>query len=562
MLHSLYILVTGVEEKEKRQLHALAQSQGAVVLSTAKADNPPHVIITRTVGSPRYFAILRRNENTPVVTPEWLTSCIAQGTRLPYSDFAAGIFQGLVICFSGLPLPEKRELGKQVERQGAGHSPTLDRRCSHLVTDSTQSEKYLFAQVNRIICVTPAWVVDSLEAGRCMDPLDYLLTTQKPSQQQHHSHLTKQTSLSRHLEREESDLLTRGGGGGAVSGMGDDHIQNKDEKSGHMHTTGGNEDQRSKLSDPSTSMGAFQRAGSIDAPTQRQPAHAQAQANPLATTPAVAVPWATLECDDDPPIYLDSCFISLVGCTDSEEHETLVLCAKSGAKRCLQIHPVLTTHIIVGSCLDDPKLDEAREFTSANREVAVVGLEWLRRSVARREPLPADERFIVELGADACAGRKVDKIGKTAIESGEGINLSIGGSGGAQDLARHPSGASMMSGFLDKHYFTLNAVRGTPEGDAAEVLIRSNGGRIFSSSIPSNSKECFAICPYSLPPHKLHSLRSSSPDFASVPESNRFTLYWLECCVQAGEILPLLAGTTCFQPLPYPLPIPGMDKVS
>ena len=114
LLQSIQILVTGVAEKEKRRLHDIAKSQGAVILTTANANDPPHVVITRTVGSPRYFTIIKRNANIPIVTPEWLTSSIEKGTRLPYTEFAAGIFQGLVICFSGLSVPEKKEFSKHV----------------------------------------------------------------------------------------------------------------------------------------------------------------------------------------------------------------------------------------------------------------------------------------------------------------------------------------------------------------------------------------------------------------------------------------------------------------
>lgn len=569
LLQSIQILVTGVEEKEKRQLHALAKGQGAVVLSTANANDPPHVIITRTVGSPRYFAILRRNAKTPAVTPEWLTSCIEQCTRLPYADFAAGTFQGLVICFSGLPIPEKRELGKEVELQGARHSLSLDRRCTHLVTDSTQSEKFLFAQLHGITCVTPEWVGDSLEAGRCMDPAKYLVTQQTISQQQRQSQLTKQTSLSRHVERDDGD--------GTVSAIACDQISKGD---GSFRSV---KDDPSMLPDPSTN--SLQRLASGDValpPPLKEP-------NPFATTPAAAVPWATLECDDDAPMFLESCFIWVVGCTPAEEQETLELCAKGGAKRFLELHPVLTTHVVVGTQIDD--LHSVSEFVVDHRDVAVVGMEWLRRSVARQEMLPADERFTVALGTGA--GRKAGgKLGNSnvAVLTGKGYTTnesnSLGGGGGAAagdgnlsnnggggggggtntsgapSLLRHPSSASLMGGFLDGYYFTLAAMRGTPEGDAAERLIRSNGGRIFSASMPSNGRGCFAICPYSLPQHKIHSLIMNSPDFAAVPDSNRFTIYWLECCVQVGEVLPPQAGTTCFQPLPYPLPIPGMDKIS
>jgi hypothetical protein len=51
-----------------------------------------------------------------------------------------------------------------------------------------------------------------------------------------------------------------------------------------------------------------------------------------------------------------------------------------------------------------------------------------------------------------------------------------------------------------------------------------------------------------------------------VEEAARFTYYWLECCVEAddgqGRIVPYMRGSPCYKPLPYPLPIPGMDAIS
>jgi topoisomerase (DNA) II binding protein 1 len=610
LLQSIQILVTGVDEKEKRSLHDIAKSQGAVILSTANANDPPHVVIIRRVGTPRYFTILKRNASIPIVTPEWLTSSIEQGTRLPYADFAAGVFQGLVICFSGLSVPEKKEFSKHVESQGGRHSPVLDHRCTHLVTSSTQSDKFIYAQLHDSIrTITPAWFEESLSVGRYIDPAKYLIT--KPVSSQHHSqqqnsHLAKQASLQRtggqqQQQQQQSEKDAAGGSGLTGDRLTDTTLNNNNSNTKEqlkVDATG-----RSGSEEPSLRRAAVDTTGKgapgfeNNKPSSRLGNTAAAAAGeidlPIAATPAAgAPPWTSLDHEDDAPLFLESCFVWATCCTAAEEQETLVLCAKGGAKRFLEPHPTLTTHVIVGSNLTGDNASAVALFTSEHKHVPVIGLEWLRRSVARREVLTADERFTVSLPsnlnsttiAGGGTGRGVGLLGNgggngsmslLGFNSNDSNSLPINkdvngaaaaGVGGERDdvLNRQNSGtaASLMSGFLDNCYFTLSAVRGTPEGDAAERLIRMHGGRIFSSSVPSSSKACFALCPYSLPSHKVHALRTSHPDFAAVPETQRYTLWWLECCVQAGEVLPCTPGTACFQPLPFVLPLKDMDKVS
>jgi hypothetical protein len=46
-----------------------------------------------------------------------------------------------------------------------------------------------------------------------------------------------------------------------------------------------------------------------------------------------------------------------------------------------------------------------------------------------------------------------------------------------------------------------------------------------------------------------------------VEEQRRFTLFWLECSVEAGQPLRPSRAAPLYQPLPYALPLPGMEHV-
>lgn len=116
LLSDMRILVTTLSTRERAVVHELATAQGGIILTNVTLNDPPHVIITRRAGSPKYHSVLKRHPKTPVVLPEWLSESVKAGKRLPYTDFALKACQGLTICFSGLRVDAKREFADQVGR--------------------------------------------------------------------------------------------------------------------------------------------------------------------------------------------------------------------------------------------------------------------------------------------------------------------------------------------------------------------------------------------------------------------------------------------------------------
>lgn len=453
----------------------------------------------------------------------------------------------------------------QVEALGGAHSPSLHAECTHLVTTSTDSDKFRFAQRNAIICVTPRWLADSVAAGWCQDERAYEVTPggtlhKQPLRRETSAQMTEDAAAALGLPRPSGTALdasagglthadasqlrstTEGGGGGGGGQRGTSRLA----REGHAQ---------------STSVGATGN-GNGNA------------AVPGAQAPALPA-WDDLNCDDDAPLFLDACQVWVVGCTAAEAFEALRLCRQGGAKRFIDPSPGSITHVVVGSQLGTAEDQALAKYCADNRQAAVVGLEWLRRSCARREALPADERFAVtpatlaearrrDPGAVLATGGSASFDAALGASAAAAAGLDPGAGSGTSLLARQQSGAP--PGFLDSCYFTLAAVRGTPEAAAAERLIRAHGGRTFNASLPTRaatgSARAFAICPPSLPPTAAAAVRAAHPDFGAVPESGRFTLYWLQCCVEAGKVLPPQRGSPCYTPLPYPLPLPGMERVS
>lgn len=64
-----------------------------------------------------------------------------------------------------------------------------------------------------------------------------------------------------------------------------------------------------------------------------------------------------------------------------------------------------------------------------------------------------------------------------------------------------------------------------------------------------------------LPVAGIQWLTACPADWPAVDEQQRFTVYWLECSLLAGEPLPPTRGAPLYQPLPYSLPLAGMSEV-
>jgi hypothetical protein len=547
LLQDIRILCTNLSSRERDQIQRTAAQQGAVALAAAAAHDPPHVVITRRAGSPKYLAVLKRNPATPVVTPEWLNESVRVGQRLGYEGFRAPAFCGLLVCFSGLTIAQKNELAAAVLAQGGSHSPSLHADCTHLVTTSTDSDKFRFAVRSGIPCVAPRWLADSAAAGWAQDERQYGVAAVGAA-------LHRQASLA----PPESD-----------SGPTSTALPPPARPSSALDATVSDTFRGAEASQLRSTLGGGTQAGTSR--LAREGHATSSAAADAAVSPAPAPAWDDLDCDDDAPLFLDCCSLWVVGCTAAEAFDALKLCRRGGAKRYIDPPPGVITHVVVGSQLGAGEADQVARYAADNRHAAVVRLEWLRRSDARREALPADERFALAPGALAGGRRCEPAAGLAAPSDAAPGGLERGGSGvdgGGALLSRQASGAlgGGGGGFLEACYFTLAAVRGTPEEAASERIIRAHGGRLFSASLPgrvaAGQARAFAVCPPSLPPTAAAAVRACNPDFGAVPEAGRFTLYWLQCCEQAGQVLPLQRGSPCYSPLPYALPLPGMEHVS
>lgn len=70
------VLVTAVTNRDREALAQQIAQCGGVFLTTFSPRDPPHLVITRSVRSPKYRALMLAHPHTPVVTPDWLAASV------------------------------------------------------------------------------------------------------------------------------------------------------------------------------------------------------------------------------------------------------------------------------------------------------------------------------------------------------------------------------------------------------------------------------------------------------------------------------------------------------
>ena len=182
----------------------------------------------------------------------------------------------------------------------------------------------------------------------------------------------------------------------------------------------------------------------------------------------------------------------------------------------------------MGTDLTPAEASDALEYTSANRSCVVVTLDWLRTSVQLRQPQPPQAGFAIP----PSVLQQLPKRQRPAAATAAGAE---GGGGGAHALTRVASmgplgglerscsqavsgddsalgraqapGSRPTGGVFEGCYFTLAAIRGTPDEGRLQQLIPTYGGRLFlptsvnhvQQSVQDRSR-IYAVCPDSLLP--------------------------------------------------------------
>lgn len=551
LFDNLRAIFTSLGSSERQELEALWEQNGGKVVASVTPNDPPHVVITRRVGSSKYVSLMRRHPNTHVVPPEWIRKSVEMKKKQPYSQFQVGALYGLKICLSGFDVDKKAELAEIIARNGGTHSPSLTKFCTHLVSTDRTSQKYVFAVKHGIVCCSLDWLLESTKGKVlwCRDAAKYhvkdkemslMITRADTCDADTFAGASKRTNANTNTNTNICDEVVNEG----VRGKKVEERKKVQERKMNERTQGGND---KNGDDKYNNEGERQQDNNdIDNEIDNQD---------------------SLDTDRS---FLRDCGIWHVGLSSTELKELVSLCCKSGATRINFSHPTLVTHIVRGSepCKQDEREQIKKALQSHLNPPHLVNMDWLRACVSSGQEIDANQvRFQPSKEEDSLTRLASGRIYNNSKSNGTLDRLESGRSiQGLNQNANDTNDASnsSISGIFSGYFFTLCAVRGTSEEQLAEVLIRQHGGKINNSSVPTTGDgTLLAICPASLTRIEASKLRAQSNyNFASVPEDNRFTLYWIRCCVSARKMLGHQEGAPCFRPLPYDIPMEGMQKVS
>ncbi|KRZ80375.1 DNA topoisomerase 2-binding protein 1 [Trichinella papuae] len=180
VMEGVTISCTNVERSVRDKLHDMILWMGGSVSRsmTSKCD----FLIAAEVGSLKYRAACGK---VPILTPEWVK--MAWKNRYKEKFIAADpaftenykclAFTGLTITVSGFVASERAKLRELIEKNGGIFSGIMKQNeTSHLVTNTTKSEKYKIAKLwtdNIIKIVTADWIHKSCLAGYCLHEEDF-----------------------------------------------------------------------------------------------------------------------------------------------------------------------------------------------------------------------------------------------------------------------------------------------------------------------------------------------------------------------------------------------------
>ncbi|CAO2152825.1 unnamed protein product [Urochloa humidicola] len=351
------ILCSGFEKAERVKIEELVTAMGGLLQSKSSLD--VNFVIVKDVMAAKYkYAV--NSLKKPVVSMNWLEQCWIEHRVVPHEPYRILPFAGLNICITKLNPVERKELEKIVVQNGGQYSACLTRKCTHLVANKPEGDKYIVARRwGNIHIVNPRWVEQSVARRACLDENSYLVCQSSSASS------GLKTSLREQHNPEISSASASFQPIPAAS------VDDSVSTSQYVPASFGD---ASKISNTDI----------VGAPGVQEAIEMQVDSH-------VAEDSDT-ENDD---LYLSNCRISLVGFEEKEMLRLLMMIRNGGGSRHILLNEKLT-HIILGAPSEDEK-KEVRRLASWG-VINVVKVTWLEDcNRAKREVKVAPTHVATEL---------------------------------------------------------------------------------------------------------------------------------------------------------------------
>ena len=184
-LRGCVVTSSGVRDpRERQRLRGTVEAMWGS-WSDSLHDGVTH-LVAASVLSDKYRAAL--GLGMPVMTTQWLDMVwtvsssehgLVSGVDKRFSGLKCPPLLGVRVSVTGLERADRDLVRTSVESGGGEYSGVLDQETSVLVCVTTTGEKWAAARRWGVPCVSPHWVLDSLERGECMEPAEYRVESVK-----------------------------------------------------------------------------------------------------------------------------------------------------------------------------------------------------------------------------------------------------------------------------------------------------------------------------------------------------------------------------------------------
>ncbi|XP_051124524.1 uncharacterized protein LOC127246914 isoform X2 [Andrographis paniculata] len=530
------ILASGFEKDEKVEISKMVTAMGGVLL--AKASSDVNFVIVKNVLAQKYKWALN-NLKKPIVTQNWLSQCWKEHRVVPQDAYRVLPFSGLIICVSGIPADERKEIEKLAVQHGGSYSGELTKRCTHLICDAPEGDKYKVAKRwGHISIVTRKWFHQSIARKACLNEESYPV----------------QGGLTPSMSTKTMEQHSQGKG-----------IRNPQHSSSSMATALDME--------PSFLVQDTESDLEYSMPNI-YPTFAESPQSPKeGTNPPCDKPKSDLDCDpcvaddsqsEDDALYLSECRILLVGFDASALRKLVDMVRRGGGSRYTSFSEKLT-HVLVGNPSDN-ELKEIRSLAALG-VTYVVKTTWLEECTQKKKEVPV---LKCHIAYDVLLPKDPVILKKTTTTSMIGVKQ--GKSSASQSVSNKENGnfqSEALCNLKDESKTTLQSGVSTeitalkpsmvfkgmlfrfsstfPEEQRSEIVLWVNqgGGEVIIDQNENNVN--FIV--------ERHGVPCLTNNFGST----YITTHWIYSCLEDGCMLDV-SSHILYSPLSCQVPLPGFER--
>ncbi|XP_057790006.1 uncharacterized protein LOC131006872 [Salvia miltiorrhiza] len=537
-LDGVNIVMSGFEKDVKDAIRKKVTAMGGQMKKKASSD--VSFVIVKDVLCQKYKWALTQVKK-PMLTIDWLEQCWKEHRVVPQEPYRVLPFAGLTICVSGIPADERKEVEKLVVQNGGIYSAELTKRCSHLICDAPEGDKYTVAKRWRIIyIVNRKWFHQSIARRACLMEDSFPV--------QHPSSVSTLKTLEHHTQ----------GKGTRNSQPTSSSIPTASESDTNLFAQDLEPDVENLLTNircTSSEVPHISKKGN-DPPTDKQK-------NGSDFTRCIADDSQS----EDDDLYLSECRILLLGFEASELRKLVNMIRRGGGSRYMSVREKLT-HVVVGI----PSENEIKEIRSlaAFGVISIVKTSWLEECTIKKKEVPVFQGHIAYdllLPKDSIVFNGSTAASTTSLKEGNSSASQLVDNNivknknsqsdvlfGLKEDAKVKVQSRLNNGI--KHMKSSTVFRGKlfrfsstfPEEQRPEIVmwVTEGGGEVVSDQ---NRK----IVHFIVERHGVVSCLTHASWISYI------TTHWIHSCLEEGCLLDI-SSHILYSPLPCKIPLPGFEE--